>query len=221
MEICLCLDDIAPPIPHRRGQVSFSPIQSPSLQESSLLDSTSVHEVKRSEVNVSKEISHTVTNPDISGIHVFNRTLQHASKSPFLIRTWKKMLGELAGRFPSYLHSGVDQSSMVEHVSHHLSGSVDSSILSSPLPMLKRSESLPDLPSMSHEMEYGLHEACTSPVEIRKTNADILLDREYNSYLRACIEKKQKEVSILRGLIKQREDAVKRLEEVIKRRVFG
>jgi hypothetical protein len=110
---------------------------------------------------------------------------------------------------------------MVEHVSHHLSGSVDSSILSSPLPMLKRSESLPDLPSMSHEMEYGLHEACTSPVEIRKTNADILLDREYNSYLRACIEKKQKEVSILRGLIKQREDAVKRLEEVIKRRVFG
>jgi hypothetical protein len=221
MKNCLRLDDIAPPIPHRRIQDRFSPIQSPPLQESSLLDSASIHEVKKSGANVSKEISHTVANPDISGIHVFNRALQHASKSPFLIRTWKRMLGELAGRFPSYLHSGADQSSMVDHVSHHLSGSVDSSILGTPLPMLKRSESLPDLPSMSHEMEYGLHEACTSPVGIRKTNADILLDREYNSYLRACIKKKQKEVSVLRGLIKQREDAVKRLEEVIKRRVLG
>ncbi|PVG04164.1 hypothetical protein CPB86DRAFT_810037 [Serendipita vermifera] len=209
-----------PPIPHRKAQVKFSPIQSPSFHGPSFACSTSIDETNGLNVNIPTEDSHTTGLADISGVHVFNRALQHASRSTSLIRAWKKMLGELTGRFPLYLHPRADQSSYIEHVSHHLSGSVDSSIVENPFPVLKRSESLPDLSLNHHKLGFVLDTVDKPPVAIPKTNVDILLDREYNSYLNACIDQKRKEVSALRELIVQRENAVRRLEEVAKRRVL-
>lgn len=155
---------------------------------------------------------------DISGVHTFNLSMQHSIKSPFLIRTWKRMLGELAGRFPLSLgergptvdeddnqdarHTDFREPSRVETKDDETSDSEELHTKSGDsLPAVDAASSTPGMPSF-------------------QTHADVLLDREYAAYLRGSISEKRKEIRCLQELITHREKTIGRMDFALKRRAL-
>lgn len=156
---------------------------------------------------------------DISGVHAFNLSLQHSTKSPFLIRTWKRMLGELAGRFPLSLGDNGSTVDEVEGVDTRLLDIVEPSVVTHEVnSSLDQSIELGSS-SLEKSALAGIT-ASTPGMPSFQTHADILLDREYAAYLRGNIATKQREIRYLQELIAQREKTIERMEFALKRRAL-
>jgi hypothetical protein len=170
-------------------------------------------------------VYHTPSNgnglADLSGVYAFNLSSQHTAKSPFLIRTWKRMLGELAGRFPLSLSDYTSNGALIEK-----GGAIEQLQLEASFadgiqePGLSSPQSLPGLRDSNTIEMPPITKSRTPDIPRLKTYADVLLDREYASYLRSSISARQKEICCLQGLIAQREKTIERMEFALKRRAL-
>jgi hypothetical protein len=218
--------DAVYPTPMQLDPSSPFVTQSPALEQF-LSFSNNLDEFKP---NMIQDISLALGNalPDLSSVHAFNLSLQHASKSPFLIRTWKRMLGELTGRFPLNLGQSEKEVEPITQQGLFISEVLESGNMShGSFPPNEISTSSAEEfsaafkdSSETQKMSVDSKVNPTFNLRISKTNADILLDREYATYIRFSIEAKQEEVRMLNDLISQRKKTIERMENVLKARAL-
>jgi len=127
------------------------------------------------------------------------------------------MLGELANRFPLSSSDHTGSRPLIESGEDPAQSELEASLASE----VQKRELAP-----RHSLQ-GITDFATVGVSPmgddgprNKTHADVLLDREYATYLRGSISAKQKEVRCLRELIAQREKTIERMEFVLKRRAL-
>ncbi|KAG8869824.1 hypothetical protein FRC20_000819 [Serendipita sp. 405] len=176
---------------------------------------------------------------DISDTYAFNRALRHASKSPHLIRNWRRVVEELGNRFA--LDFGTIASDQPIHFSFGASeGSQDSMIggsdgiipFSSSTPTrpanLEKDAGLSSQimeqqqhsPTILNDTSTGFQSDSSGSRRGKRTAADTLLDWEYSAHLRKSIERKEVEIKALAQLIIQRDTTIGRLKNALKKKEF-
>jgi hypothetical protein len=158
------------------------------------------------------DTSGDLAGPDISDIHRFNLSLQHASKSPFLLRNWKNVLLELTSKLPFDLAARFNSS--------------DTRLTHTPIETQTSPSVCTTLDGDPAEDRYNSTDESLplSPLPVLpqfqvKTQADIILEREYMDHIRKSIEFKKEEVRMLYSLIMQRKQTIRKMEGALKKRV--
>lgn len=178
---------------------------------------------------------------DVSGIYATNLALQHISKSPMLVRNWKRVIDELTGRHsnsrkgaPQFRPGEIELEMKFANNSEppgqdhsaRLDGTPD--ILKSTSPPVKVGATV--VPTLSSP-EFILDASTREDTPTRsnsliddhsfphhKTQADRGLDQEFIHYLRLNIARKRTEVELLKQLETQRLKMIHRLERVLSRK---